>query len=102
MQEEAEALSLRVLFYPKFHCEPDFIERYWCRARWFTCGHGFGAPEAVVPEAFAPQGGRQIKAVNDIQCCLRKKNNRTLSVKEVRHHTVISTLALPKTTVAMM
>ena len=34
--EEVEALGHRVLFYPNFHCELNFIERYWCRAKWFT------------------------------------------------------------------
>ena len=28
LQEEVEALGHRVLFYPKFHCELNFIERY--------------------------------------------------------------------------
>ena len=31
LQEEVEALGHRVLFYAKFHCELNFIERYWCR-----------------------------------------------------------------------
>ena len=30
LQEEVEAQGLRMLFYPNFHCELDFIERYWC------------------------------------------------------------------------
>ena len=43
-------------FYPKFHCEPNFIEPYWCRAKWFTresCGFDFEALKAIVPEAIA-------------------------------------------------
>ena len=53
LQEEVEAQDHRVLFYPKFHCEPDFIERYRCRAKWFTrenCGYNFEALKATVPE----------------------------------------------------
>ena len=49
-----EALGHRVLFYPKFHCELNFIERYWCRAKWYTrenCGFDFEALKAIVPEA---------------------------------------------------
>ena len=33
LQEEVEALGYRILFYPKFHCELNFIERYWCQAK---------------------------------------------------------------------
>ena len=56
LQEEVENLGHRVLFYPKFHCELNFIERYWCRAKRFArenCGYGFEARKATVPEALA-------------------------------------------------
>jgi len=56
LQEEVENLGHRVLFYPKFHCELNFIERYWCRAKWFArenCGYDFEALKATVPEALA-------------------------------------------------
>ena len=33
LQEEVEALGHSVLFYPKFHCGLNFIERYWCQAK---------------------------------------------------------------------
>jgi hypothetical protein len=55
-QEEVEALGHCVLFYPKFHCELNFIERYWCRAKWFTrenCEYNFEALKSTVPEALA-------------------------------------------------
>ena len=45
-----------VLFYPKFHCELNSIERYWCQAKWFArenCGYDFEALEKTVPEALA-------------------------------------------------
>ena len=54
--QEVEALGHRVLFYPKFHCELNFIERYWCRAKWFArenCGYNFEALKSTVPEALA-------------------------------------------------
>ena len=56
LQEEVEALGHRILPYPKFHCELNFIERYWCRAKWFEredCGYSFEALKATVPEALA-------------------------------------------------
>ena len=52
--EEVEALGHRVLFYPKFHCELNFIERYWCQAKWFArenFGYDFEALKATVPES---------------------------------------------------
>ena len=54
LQEEVEALGHRVLFYPKFHCELNFIERYWCRAKWLArenSGYDSEAVKATVPEA---------------------------------------------------
>ena len=35
LQKEVGVLGHRVLFYPKFHYGLNFIERYWCRAKWF-------------------------------------------------------------------
>ena len=26
-------------FYPKFHCELNPIETYWCQGKWYTKGH---------------------------------------------------------------
>ena len=52
-REGVGALGHRILFYPKFHCELNFIERYWCQAKWFTRGNDFEALKAIVPEALA-------------------------------------------------
>ena len=49
-------LGHSVLFYPKFHCELNFIERYWCQVKWFArenCGYDFEELNATVPEALA-------------------------------------------------
>ena len=66
LQEEVEVLGYRVLFYPKFHCELNFIERYWCRAKWFArenCGYNFEAMKAcaTVPEALASVSNASIR-----------------------------------------
>ena len=56
LQEEVETLGHRILFYPKFHCELNFIERYCCQAKWVArenCGYDFEALKATVPEALA-------------------------------------------------
>ena len=64
LEEEVEALGHHVLFYPKFHCELSFIERYWCRAKWFArenCGYNFEALKATVPEALASVSNASIR-----------------------------------------
>jgi hypothetical protein len=51
-KKRLENLGHRVLFYPKFHCELNFIERYWCRAKWFArenCGYGAGHLVVLAP-----------------------------------------------------
>ena len=64
-----EAQAHRVLFYAKFHCELNFIERYWCRAKWFSggnCGYDFEALNATVPEALASvtNAGLALRAID--------------------------------------
>ena len=39
LQEELEAQGHQVMFYPKFHCDLNWIERYWCQAKWYTRLH---------------------------------------------------------------
>ena len=33
---EVQAANYLVIFYPKFHCELDFIQRFWCAAKWYA------------------------------------------------------------------
>ena len=44
-----------VIFYPKFHCELNFIEKYWCGSKWNArenCLYTFTGLRETVPEAF--------------------------------------------------
>ena len=50
-----EAENHSVLFYPKFHCELNFIERFWCAAKYYTrenCGYTLADLRLTIPEAF--------------------------------------------------
>ena len=54
LQEELEASNQQVIFYPKFHCELNFIERFWCAAKYYThgnCSYSLNGLQAVLPAA---------------------------------------------------
>jgi hypothetical protein len=56
IQEEVEAGGHEVIFYPKFHCELNFIERFWCLAkRWLrdNCEYSIGGLRKNLPKALA-------------------------------------------------
>lgn len=56
MQETIEAAEHQVIFYPVFHCELNFIEYFWGRAKVYTrahCEYSFPALVQTVPEALA-------------------------------------------------
>ncbi|PWW74615.1 hypothetical protein C7212DRAFT_209359, partial [Tuber magnatum] len=36
LQEELKGAGQEVIFYPKFHCELNFIERFWCTAKYYA------------------------------------------------------------------
>ena len=40
--------------YPKFHCELDFVEWFWCAAKWYArenCEYSFDGLRQLVPAA---------------------------------------------------
>jgi hypothetical protein len=54
LAEELEALSRRMIFYPKFHCKLNFIELFWCSAKFYArenCGYSIDVLRKTVPEA---------------------------------------------------
>ena len=54
LQEEVEAANHLIIFYPKFHCELNFIERFWCVAKWYArenCAYSFEGLRQIVPAA---------------------------------------------------
>lgn len=45
-----------VIFYPKFHCELNFIERFWCAAKFYArenCKYSLDGLRETIPEALA-------------------------------------------------
>ena len=57
LEEELQAASQFVIFYPKFHCELDFIERFWCSAKYYArenCEYTFVGLRQVLFKFKAP------------------------------------------------
>jgi len=56
LQETIEAAGHQIIFYPSFHCELNFIEYFWGRAKVYTrahCGYTFPSLVRTVPLALA-------------------------------------------------
>ena len=56
LREELEARGQVVIFLPKFHCELNPIEPYWCQAKWYcreNCDYTFSGLRDTVPKALA-------------------------------------------------
>ena len=54
VREVIEDSEHKVIFYPKFHCELNFIEMFWGAAKCYTrnnCDYSFKGLEKTVPEA---------------------------------------------------
>jgi len=54
LQEEIEKKGHKCIFYPKFHCELNYIEMYWGAAKRFTrdkCDYSWAGLQETVPEA---------------------------------------------------
>jgi hypothetical protein len=54
LQEEVEAAGHSVIFYPKFHCELNFIERFWCASKHYArenCEYSLKGLRMAVPAA---------------------------------------------------
>lgn len=52
--EIGEQEGQHVIFYPKFHCELNFIEMYWGASKRYTrknCNYSFAALQKIVPKA---------------------------------------------------
>lgn len=55
LQEKVEAAGHSVIFYPKFHCELNFIERFWCAAKHYVrenCVYTIDGLRTTIPAAF--------------------------------------------------
>lgn len=56
LQEEVESMGYEVIFYPKFHCEVNFIERFWSSCKhfaWENCTYTFKGLRLTVRQAVA-------------------------------------------------
>ena len=54
LQEIVEDARHKVIFYPKFHCELNYIENYWGQAKKYArrhCDYSFDGLQKTVPNA---------------------------------------------------
>ena len=55
LQELIESIGHKVIFYPKFHPELNFIEQYWGAAKRYTqklCDYTWNGLKETLPSAF--------------------------------------------------
>ena len=63
----------RVMFYPKFHCELNHIERFWCHGKQYTrenCDYSLDGLRRNVPLALARVKNSTI--LGNYNSCMRK------------------------------
>ena len=71
LEEELENRGQLVIFYPKFHCKLEFIERYWCGCKWYeqeNCLYTFTGLLETVPEALNSVSPATIHRYH-LHCC---------------------------------
>ncbi len=64
LQKVIKNLGHKVIFYPKFHCEFNFIEIYWGDSKHYArrkCDYTWQGLQNVVPEALESVSLRQIQ-----------------------------------------
>ena len=76
--QEVEAANHLIIFYPKFHCELDFIERFWYAAKWYAkenCEYSFEGLRKIAPAALDSASAVSINRYNSH--CARVINAHT-------------------------
>jgi len=64
LQEVIEARGHKVIFYPKFHCELNYIEMYWGVTKRYArmhCNYSWKGLQRIVPEALDSVSVKQIR-----------------------------------------
>jgi len=75
IEEKIEGLSnhYRVLYYPKFHCELNHIEYFWCHSKRYareSCDYTIDGLRRHVPDALAQV--RNSTILGSFESCMKK------------------------------
>ncbi|KAF5186994.1 Dde family endonuclease [Thalictrum thalictroides] len=76
LQEVIESFNHKIVYYPKFHCELNFIELFWGAAKVYTrnlCDYKWSSLQKTVPEALDSVSLSQIRKYARKTCRLMQK-----------------------------
>jgi hypothetical protein len=63
----------QAMYYPKFHCELNHIEYFWCHGKWYArenCDYSIGSLRKLVPLAL--QSVKNSTILGNYNSCMRK------------------------------
>ena len=86
LEEELNAVNHLTIFYPKFHCELNFIERFWCSPKWYARFEGLRVRiwSALGSALVVTENGKGIFISKMAMELIRKLDIRSQKSKDMR------------------